>query len=489
MRHVIVVGCGVAGMSAALAAANSADVTLVYPGRDIATSPGSTQLAQGGIAAAIAPSDSPDAHARDTVAAGAGLVDAHAATYLTHNGAQAVARLLREGFPADPGAGLEAAHSAARVVHAGGDRTGAVLHDYLARRIAEHPRIAYAPGSTVTELTLRDGCVAGVNGLSGDAVILATGGYCGVYPRSTGASGALGTGIVAAARAGADLADMEFVQFHPTVLEGTGVLISEAVRGAGATLHDDTGTRFLTSIDPRAELAPRDVVAAGIEHARQSSRVWLDARHIDDLARRFPGITASLRAAGIDWTQQRVPVAPAAHYSMGGICTDAAGRTTVPGLYAVGEVARTGVHGANRLASNSLLEAMVYGQAAGEESSSDAPWAGPTAARDVLEVELPASREDGAHTGAAREAIGRGVGIERTAAGIEACRDTLAELSGDAAATGTLMCAAALARTESRGAHRRVDFPHTDPAQARSIVLRAADSPDYTLDHSKGRPC
>ncbi|SDS14634.1 L-aspartate oxidase [Corynebacterium timonense] len=478
MRHVVVVGAGVAGLSAACAAAREAEVTLVYPGEDIASSPGSTQLAQGGIAAAIGPSDTPEAHARDTIEAGAGLVDTHAATYLAERGARQVRALLGDGFPADPGFGLEGAHSAPRITHAGGDRTGAELHRFLITRALSTPRIHHAPRSKELSLSRVDGHITGLTTLSADAVILATGGYCGVYPLSTGAPEATGAGIVAAARAGALLADMEFVQFHPTVLEGTGALISEAVRGAGAHLINGHGTRFLLEVDPRGELAPRDVVSAGVHRERQTDTgtgtgaVYLDARHVDDLSRRFPGISARLAQAGLDWTRELVPVAPAAHYSMGGIVTDLAGRTSVPGLYAVGEVARTGVHGANRLASNSLLEGLVFGAAAGRAAAAGEPWHAPEIAGEVLDVALPDPNRRG-DAGAAREAIGAGLAVERTGETITGTARALRGNGSIAAATGLLMAAAAAHRTESRGAHRRLDHPDTDPAQARPIYLRA----------------
>ncbi|WP_288833464.1 L-aspartate oxidase [uncultured Corynebacterium sp.] len=477
MRHVVVLGSGAAGLAAAVGAARAgAEVTLAYPGEGIDASPGSTQLAQGGIAAALGPGDSPEAHALDTVAAGAGLVDKRAAEHLARRGAGEVEALLAAGFPADPGLSLEAAHRVARIVHAGGDRTGAALHRFLAGRVLEEPRIRHAPGTRLRSLVLRDGTVAGLDTadgtrLTGDAVVLATGGYCGVYPRSTGAPGAIGTGIVAAARAGALLADMEFVQFHPTVLEGTGHLISEAVRGAGAHLVDGEGRRFLFGTDPRGELAPRDVVSAGVCRALDAGPVWLDARHVPDLPGAFPGITARLAGAGIDWTRQLVPVAPAAHYSMGGVVTDLIGRTTLPGLYAVGEVARTGVHGANRLASNSLLEALVFGAAAGEASASAGEWVAPAVSGEFLDVALPGPGPEGD----ARDAIAAGLGVERTGEGIARTLAALDGLGGDAASIGRLMAAAAQSRTESRGAHRRLDHPDTDPARARPILLRATE--------------
>lgn len=534
MAHVLIVGSGMAGLISAIRAARRHDVTIVT--KDVLTA-GSTAWAQGGIAAAVFGDDSPELHARDTLLAGAGLSDPAAVELLCSEGPLRIHDLVRLGVTFDsssdalppldrPGSwarGLEAAHSVARVLHAGGDATGRVIELALAAAVREG-RIRAREFTRVTSLVLRDGAIAGavldgpdgVETVSADAVILATGGSGRLYRHTTNPHVSTGDGVVLAYSAGAAIADLEFVQFHPTVLAGGG-LVSEAVRGEGATLLDAEGHRFLPAIDPRGELAPRDIVARAIARqmrVQDNQPVLLDATMlgVDVLARRFPTIDALVRATGVDWAREPVPVTPAAHYAMGGALTDMDGRTTVPGLFAVGETGSTGVHGANRLASNSLLEALVVGWRAGDAVGA----AGSPAGRplppppDLLPLSttqdypdnhffgtpVPVVRgfdadalSDGAVAWTAdriRDRAWQALGLERT-------HDEMADFARELADAhpaddearsllplARLTAAAALARTESRGAHWRDDFPETDPAQRarRAVVRPSIDRPE-----------
>lgn len=548
----LIIGAGVAGIACALqAAALGTEVMLVTPGvlgldstgakgggsvgaADLALAGGNTALAQGGIASALGAGDSPALHAADTVAAGVGLVDADAAWQLCSEGAAAVSSLIDLGFGVDRNArgevalGLEAAHSMARIVHAGEDQSGAALHAFLRSRldlvatrgrvrVSEHTSVVslLSDAGAVTGAVLRD-AVGELSAVRADAVVLATGGYAALYPASSNHSGARGEGIVLAARLGAAVADLEFVQFHPTVLAGTGFLISEALRGAGAVLRDDAGARFMLSQHAAAELAPRDVVSRSVHRSMRASgasQVWLDATSIErrggrgTLARRFPSITRAVRALGIDWAREPVPVAPAAHYTMGGVVTDLDGRTSLPGLFAAGEVACTGVHGANRLASNSLLEGLVFGPRAATAAfeyvsgASKGSWqlrgAGATGLigrAEALAVEFSSSRlssslarEPGASAmttaeGAAEDALGSvvaaGLGIERDADGLREVARYASAHGGPGDALAAMIATAALERTESRGAHQRADFTNPDPAQERrrAWVMRSQTS-------------
>ncbi|MCL9666409.1 FAD-dependent oxidoreductase [Curtobacterium albidum] len=384
--HVVIVGSGIAGLTTAIRASARHDVTLVTKG---ALADGATAAAQGGVAVALGADDTVALHEHDTHTAAVGSADARAVALLCADGPARVRDLLALGVPfdrtTDPDSldrhgddlarGREAAHGRWRVVHADGDATGAAIERTLVAALLRR-HVTVLERTCLTDLVVRDGAVVGVDVLDlfgeprridADTVVLASGGAGHLYRETTNPLVATGDGVAAAWRAGAVLADLEFVQFHPTRLAvPDGGLLSEAVRGEGAVLRDAAGRRFMTAVHPDAELAPRDVVARGIAAAvrdQGGTPVLLDATGLgaDRLVTRFPGLTRATRAAGFDWTREGVPVAPAAHYAMGGIATDSEGRTSLPGLLAVGEAACTGVHGANRLASNSLLEGLVFG--------------------------------------------------------------------------------------------------------------------------------
>ena len=414
MTEVIVVGSGIAGLTAALHAAESGCRVVVVT-KDVLEH-ANTRFAQGGIAGVMFDDDAAGDHIRDTMIAGAGLNDESAVEVLVEEGPARIRELIDLGVAFDRGAdgafvkGLEAAHSYPRILHAGGDATGTAIERALVARLRASD-VEVIEHAFLVDLITTDDRVVGLDLLVGerpgtpgvretrraDAVVLATGGAGELYAHSTNPPVATGDGIAAALRAGARADDLEFFQFHPTVIAaGDAFLVSEAVRGEGAVLIDENGRRFAFDAHPDGELAPRDVVARAIArqiHAQHGRPVLLDATgiHSSDaaeragfLARRFPTIDGAVRERGFDWAREPIPVTPAAHYLMGGVTTDLFGRTSVPGLYAVGEVARTGVHGANRLASNSLLEGAVFGARAGEAIAHDAAsgvWpAGPRAA-------------------------------------------------------------------------------------------------------------
>ncbi|TWI12500.1 L-aspartate oxidase [Aerolutibacter ruishenii] len=380
---IIVVGGGIAGLVTALAAAPAPVVLLM---RNAGSNGAASALAQGGIAAAHSQGDSPAAHARDTCAAGSHHNDAAMVDVLTRSAADAIDWLQRLGVAFDRNddgtlqLGREGGHDRSRIVHAGGDATGAVVMAALVAAARNAVHIERHTGVDVDGLMLRNGGVSGVcitrrdgsqSALEGCAVVLATGGIGGLFAHTSNPPDADGSGLALAIAAGADTRDLEFVQFHPTALAVPGLhslpLVTEALRGAGAHLHDAQGRALMKGVHPLGDLAPRDVVARQVWAACEGEGAWLDARAIGDVfTRDFPTVLAACLAHGIDPRSQPIPVRPAAHFHMGGIHTDADGRTSLPGLFAVGEVACNGVHGANRLASNSLLEGVVFGRRLGQ---------------------------------------------------------------------------------------------------------------------------
>jgi L-aspartate oxidase len=484
----VIVGTGIAGLWTAWRLASEGIPAVLVTKETLADS--ASAWAQGGIAVALGPGDSPGQHAADTLAASDGLADPEAVRILTNEGPDRVYELLALGavFDRGPdgklGLALEAAHTRPRIIHSGGDRTGAALISCLAQLVRYHNQIELLEHTEVVSLETHDGQVVGVTLLPRDgesrvlpasAVILATGGVGQLYAVTTNPRVATADGWALAHQVGAQLRDIEFLQFHPTALELAGVnpapLISEAVRGAGAVLVDQSGRRFALALDPRGELAPRDVVARAVAAADASGGAWLDARAIQDFASRFPGITAMLARHGLDAARDLLPVAPALHYAMGGIQTDLDGRTTKPGLWAVGEVARTGVHGANRLASNSLLEGLVFADRAGRllagrlrSRISSAEAATPGGMNDSgADTQCEAIRQE------MRGLMTADVGVQRSESSLLHAERELErlKLATPRAAWRThnqllvagLITQAARRRRESRGGHRRTDYP------------------------------
>ena len=487
--RVLVIGSGVAGLHTAWRAAEQcadpADIVLLTKQSLLDSA---TSYAQGGIAAALGAGDSPALHRRDTLAAGGILCDRDAVDVLVTEGPRRVRELRDAGVHFDCGPrgefllGREAAHSERRIVHAQGDRTGAEVVRLLVERVRADTRIMVMEHARALDLLIQDGVCYGarvsVRGraveLIANATVLATGGCGQVFRFTTNPSVATGDGYALAHRAGAELTDMEFIQFHPTALDSPETplaLISEAVRGEGATLLDALGDRFMLAKHRLAELAPRDVVTRAVLRAqRKTGGVVLDATHLGEgFASRFPGIFAVCMARGIDPRRSPIPVTPAAHYTMGGVVTDLVGRTSVARLFAVGEVACTGVHGANRLASNSLLEGLVFAErvarAGVEASQLDRV---PEARRWAV----PLLNHENAARAAAEEIralMWEHAGIERTSTGLRSCLDALSEIASslpegatdaaNMALTARLITEAALLREESRGGHYRADFP------------------------------
>lgn len=505
MTRVLVIGGGIAGLWAAVRAADAGCTVELVTKTELAET--NTRYAQGGIAAALFPDDSADRHFADTMAAGAGLSDAEAVRVLCDEGPARVRDLIRFGVAFDRGEsglsrGLEAAHTRARIVHAGGDATGAAIEAALVGTVRRRA-VRIDERTMLVDLLVEAG--QGPNGAPAvvgallldehgrlverraDAVVLATGGSGRLYTHTTNPDVATGDGVAAAWRAGAAVADLEFTQFHPTALAAPGTpLISEAVRGEGAVLRDARGIRFMPEAHPDAELAPRDVVARAVwrRMAEQGGApVLLDATALGGgfLAERFPGLDRVVRDAGFDWAHVAVPVTPAAHYAMGGITTDLDGRTSLAGLFAVGECARTGVHGANRLASNSLLEAAVFAERVARAITAD-PAAlllvqencterTPQRVSEHFSCTSGSGSSNGARVerAALQELMWRHVGLERDELGL---REASALLETWRAAPpldrrsaedrnlldlARLTVAAALARRDSVGAHFRTD--------------------------------
>ena len=447
----LVVGDGLAGSAAALEAARlGASVALVSAAH------GSSDRAQGGIAAATLPEDSPRLHALDTIAAGGALCDPNAVAMLTAAGPPTVLWLESLGVHFDGGAAREAAHSLPRVLHLGGDQSGSTLMGFMRAAIEREPNITRYR-ARLQSLLVDESCggaiLSGGLTISAGATVLATGGYAGLFGRTTNSRISSGKGILEAARAGADVADLEFVQFHPTVFDGThSFLITEALRGAGAVLVDQKGERFVD------ELLPRDQVARAV--ASHRGRAFISATHLDpDLLRdSFPNFIRNCRRAGIDPFRQVVPIAPAAHYTMGGVATDLDGRTSIDGLFAAGECARTGVHGANRLASNSLLEAAAFGRRAASAalSASRVTDAGQARPRVWRRGSMTVSRVG--------DLLDSSAGVLRSGPALKYALTRLrsgavSSAAYDAAEMASMICTAALARPNSIGAHQRTDEP------------------------------
>jgi L-aspartate oxidase len=510
---IIVIGSGMAGMVTALRLAPR-KVTLLT--KTPSLTGGSTAWAQGGIAAAVGAQDTPQSHAADTMVAGAGLSDAPTVDLLTRDGAKRLCEMIASGAPFDRDQageillGREAAHSSRRIVHAGGDATGRHVHKWLADTVAQTPSITVQTAAFAWDLVVENNRVCGVVAFHEQGgwtlhkapfVVLATGGSGQLFQCTTNPAEGTADGLAMAARAGVKLADLEFVQFHPTALvdpnadDGASMpLLTEALRGEGATLVDGAGRRFMVDEHSDAELAPRDVVARAIwQRLVDGDGAYLDIRAImaGSSAARFPTVKALCEAAGFDPAREPIPVAPAAHYHMGGVATDDCGRTSLEGLWACGEVAATGVHGANRLASNSLLEGMVFGHRVADDIAAQSV----PAPRD-LDISVPAvpvtdsAAEIAGLTARLRVLMYEKVGLRRDGEGLDTAlsahgelAEEISEIDRDAnlmtptlaevrrwgelrnlALAGRLITLAAAQRCESRGAHYRIDFPQPEAA-------------------------
>jgi len=507
---IVVVGAGLAGLFTALKLA-PLPVTVISPARF--GEGASSVWAQAGIAAALAEGDTPEEHAADTIRAGDGIVDEKIALLLASEARERIEDLLRYGVPFDKdleghlSLGREAAHGRNRILHVKGDTAGRAIMGAITEAARETPSITVLEGLTARDLVMRNGHVQGialapVDGQAGAqalvlparAVVLATGGAGQVYSITTNPKEARGEGVAIAARAGAVIADAEFVQFHPTAIDigrDPAPLATEALRGEGALLINGKGERFMRGVHEDAELGPRDVVARAVYREVMSGRgAFLDCRPLGSaLINNFPTVVATCRSAGMDPTYEPIPVVPAAHYHMGGILTDAQGRSTVDGLWACGEVTSTGAHGANRLASNSLLEAVVFGaRVARDIGSVLPPLPSGRIAAETLSVSARAN-EEAERT--LRQTMSTEVGVIRDAGSLTRALSTIAALEreneGDRRlanmlSTAKLIAAAALARKESRGAHFRSDCPAPDEAQAKRSYLTLAKAEEIARE-------
>lgn len=504
----LIIGAGIAGLYTALKLA-PLPVTVITAGklgRD-----GASPWAQGGLAAALRDDDSPEQHLADTIAAGASLVDEDAARVLCEEGPAHIDDLIALGVPFDRNdAGRlklsrEAAHSRDRIIHVRGDEAGATIMRVLTERALAAEHITFRERCVAYRLLVEEGRVVGAAAwdveaeelltLTASHTVLATGGLGGLFAVTTNPLHAQGQGLAMAHEAGAALRDLEFVQFHPTGIDigrDPAPLATEALRGAGATLHDAHGRRFMPTLHPDAELGPRDVVARGVATAiAKTGAAFLDARQAVGLGfrDRFPTVYGACMTAGINPALKPIPIAPAAHYHMGGILTDMEGRSSLPGLYAVGEVASSGVHGANRLASNSLLEALVFGHRTAKAICAAEPLAlltPPTPTPPALPIKpakalIPLRRAMAAHCGLLRNAQG----LQSLLQEIDAFAP---QTEGDRLAhhTARLVVAAALARQESRGAHQRTDFPEKGEGGHSIIQNESRSHPGFCTSKRPG---